>query len=143
MGNSLSFSQQKSNTFKIAISCDFNLQCSFIDKQNNERVIRLNENQEEEWYPLTISFDNTISICQKEKKENTITFINDLFNSPDDFKYYNITFQNKQYSVIAEVLLALIIKEFKHKVEKEYIIEKTIIELPMENKIMNSRIISH
>ena len=61
---------------------------------------------------------------------------------PQSFKTYEINFQEKGYEVVAEVLFALIINEFKQIVENEYIITKTMIELPVNNKTLNSRILT-
>ena len=57
-------------------------------------------------------------------------------------KTYKINFQGKDYEIIAEVLFALIINEFKQIVEKEFIITKTVIEMPVNNKTLNSRILT-
>ena len=63
-----------------------------------------------------------------------------MFDNPQEFKFYNIVFQHIEYTVLAEVLFALIINEFKEQIEKDFIIEQTEIELPIINKILNSRI---
>ena len=130
--------------FKIVINKEYKIKCSYIDSQKNEIPIHLtnkNKDKKEDYLPISISFhDNKIILCE----ENTfnIHFINDLFDQPNDFKLYEINYQHKDYKVIAEVLFALIINEFKEQIEKEFIIENTIVELPVQNRFLNSRIIT-
>ena len=118
--------------FKIKINQEYHIQCSYIDSQNKEIIIHVNK-QEEDYYPLTISFDsNEISICNNNENENVIHFMNDWISNPDEFKLYEIHYQEKEYKMISEVLFALIIKGFKEQIEKEYIIKETNIEIPNE-----------
>ena len=42
--------------------------------------------------------------------------------------------------MIAEVLFALIMNEYKSKIEKQYIIEETIVTIPTTNSIVHQRI---
>ena len=104
-------------TFIIQISKNYTIQC-FIEKDEIKKKIELEPRKE--YYPLTIQFDgNDISYCQKkESNKNEITFMNDLMNNSFDYKEYTICYQGKEYNVIAEVLLALIINEFKKKIER-------------------------
>ena len=48
-------------------------------------------------------------------------------------------YQNKEYDVIAELLFALIINEFKKKIEKEFIIDETIVYLPFHDNRFTNR----
>ena len=52
--------------------------------------------------------------------EKSIHFMKHWFENPNDYSPFNITFQNKEYDLINEMLFALIINEFKKKVEKDY-----------------------
>ena len=136
--------QKKKKSFKSKIKPNYNLKnmenkitltieitqqnticCSYIDSQKKETVIYL-QNQHQKYIPLTLSFcDNKIIIG--EQHENGIEFMQDLLTNPQEFKTYQFTYQNKEYNVIAEVLFALIVNEFKHQIEKEFIIEETIL----------------
>ena len=53
---------------------------------------------------------------------------------PEEFKEYTINYQGKEYSLLPEVFFALIIDEFKKKVEKNFILSITELTLPEELK---------
>ena len=93
-----------------------------------ETTIQINN---EEIYPLNIEFNNNeIIVCQNEINENTITgFVEELFKEPTQYNKYTINYQNKEYQVLPETLLALIIYEFKKKIDKEGIINKVEINI--------------
>ena len=113
-------------SIKIKLITDETIKVSVIS-DDKEIPVKLKGNQEE--YPCSISFENNkIHICQNN--QNSIHFIRDMINNPNEFKEYSIQYQEKEYNVIAEVLLALIVNEFKKKIEKEFIIEETFIEIP-------------
>ena len=44
----------------------------------------------------------------------------DLINDPADYKLYTIQYQKKEYLVVAEVLLALLLDDFVKKMKKDY-----------------------
>ena len=112
--------------FLITITDQLTLQCHIINKNKTE--IKINENQ-----PITISFNmNEIIICKET--ENQINFINEWINQPEIFKEYTITFQEKEYNVIAEVLFSLIIYQFKQIIEKQFIISERRIKLPQSSQ---------
>ena len=119
------YSQQTNNlqsTFKFFINQNYQLKCVIYDSRGVERVIRWKNNPSIDFYPITIAFDmNEIFICQDTP--NSIDFMKDWITNPNDFKLYTINYQNKQYSVIAEVLFAIIMYGFKNKAEKQYIIK--------------------
>ena len=115
----------------ISLKENNKLQITSINTLKEEKLIQFDHNKQEE-YPVTISSDNNkIMVC--EENENSIHFIDDLMQQPENYKMYDIEFQGKFYSVIAEVLFALIISEFKEQIEKEYIIEETIFQLPSDS----------
>ena len=120
-------------TLIIKISENYKLQCHIVDSNKKETLIQLNNKNQQEQYLLSSSLID---------KKNSIQFAHDLFINPQDFKLYNIELYEKEYTVIAEVLFALIISEFKEQIEKEFIIEKTIVQLPVQNLKVNSRIIT-
>ena len=107
-------------TIKITIkeiSNEYKLQCSIIDNSNNEETkIKI---QDKEEHSLQFTLDG-----------NNIDFMNDLINKPEEYKLYSIHYFKKEYQVVAEVLFALILDEIVQKVKKEYILDKTIVELP-------------
>ena len=80
---------------------------------------------------------NEIEIMKQQK--NSIDFMKEWIEQPEIFKEYIIHYQNKEYSVIAEVLFALLMYQIKKKIEKDYIIAETIYELPTENKFFINR----
>ena len=126
------------NTFKINITNEFKLQCSLIDSEDKEQFISLHNNQQQEYTPCISFHNNIISICE-ENKENNIYFIEDFIQNPDTDQYYSIIFQNKQYSLIAEVLFSIIIDEFKQKIEKQFIIHETIVQIPSRDSLLSDR----
>ena len=103
---------------KIIITNTFTIQCFIIDQQGNQTPINLKENN----------------------KEESNHFIKEWFYYPELFTLYKIQIQNKEYSVIAEVLFAFIINEFKQIIEKKWIINSVTIELPKDNKLLLERI---
>ena len=128
----------KNIQFKIVITNKCKLQCSYIDSENTETMITLH-NQQETIYPICISlYNEKIIIC--EQKGKTYYFMGKLFKEPNMFHLYTIYHRGIEYNVIAEVLFALIISEFKQQIEKEFIITETIVQLPVENSIVNTRI---
>ena len=104
-------------TLKIELT-ETTIQVAVINKQKEEEFIHLNSNNLN-IYPLNIEFNNNeIIYCQQETNENTITnFVQELFANPTEYKKYSFTYQNKEYNVLAETLLILIINEFKNKVD--------------------------
>ena len=122
----------------ISLKDNNKLQITYLNALKEEKLIQFDQNKQEE-YPVTISFDNNkITVC--EENENSIHFIEDLVQQPENYKMYDIEFQGKSYAVIAEVLFALIISEFKEQIEKEYIIEETIVQLPSDSHQLTNRI---
>ena len=114
--------QIKHCTFQIKINQEYKLKC-FI-----------NEEEQEEFITPNILFDmNEILINQQNDK--AIDFIKEWIEQPNEFKEYKINYQNKEYSVIAEVLFALIIKEYKNKIEKQFIIDETIRKMDKEKML--------
>ena len=112
-------------TLKITISEQYTIKCSYIDVKKKETTIELHNNPQQEYL-----------------FSGSINFAEDLFSKPQDFKLYVIELYGKEYSVIAEVLFALIINEFKEQIIKEFIIENTTVKLPVNNLKVNSRIIT-
>ena len=122
--------------FKIIISKEFKLQCLLIDSENKEEIIQIKENQNE--YIPSILFDKTsIQICPNNTNLN---IIKDLINEPDNYKYYSNEYQLNHYELIFEILFALIILEFKEIIQKNYIIENTIVQLPTHDNRVIRRI---
>ena len=117
---------------EITISENCQLQFIVIDEKETDHIIKLN-NQNDDFIPITIAFDMNEIIIGKETP-NSIAFMKEWIDHPEIYKEYQIHYQNKEYNVIAELLFALIINEFKKKIEKEFIIDKTKFTLPTQNK---------
>ena len=130
-------------TFKIQITTNYQLKCSIIDDNNKETIITLPQSNQQEITP-SITFSNyTISLCEKNinEKENTqIEFMKNWIEHPESFSTHQIVFQNKEYSLLPEVLFSLIIREYKTKIEKEFIIDQTIIQMPSRDFLVFERI---
>ena len=94
-------------TLLIDINKHNNIKYSIIDSENKEQQIKINENQQEEYSPISIAFDMN-EIIISEQREDSIDFFADWIEQPEEFKEYEIIYQNKQYSVISEVLFAFI-----------------------------------
>ena len=115
-------------TIKITITKEYKLIIQIDSK----------ETKEEEINPC-ISFNgNFIEIGRENEK--TIHFIKEWIENPEEYKMYSVLFQGKEYSLLAEELFAIIISEYKKRLEKEYIIENTILEIPTDNKKALQRI---
>ena len=118
--------KNKHHIFLIIINSNNKIKCLLINSENDNEIqfIQLYQHQQEEYLPINILFDMNEIIINNQRKES-IDFMNDLINNPDDFKEYQIKYQNKEYKVIAEVLFALIIHQYKKKIEKQFIIKET------------------
>ena len=118
----------QNNHCTLFISINKDNKIKYIIK-NNDNIIQ----EQTEYLPISISFDmNEIIIHQQ--KENSIDFINDFVNNPNEFKEYSISYQGKEYEVIAEVLLSLILHQYKNQIEKKYIIKNTIVQNETEEE---------
>ena len=121
----------KGTQFAINITSDNKIKCVYIDEEGTETQIKLNDNQTEEYLPLLISF-NMNELIFHNQQSNSIDFMKEWIEHPDIFKEYSITYHNKEFSVVAEVLFALIINEYKKKIEKTTIIDQIKIEIQFE-----------
>ena len=139
MGNIVSNSQKKKETtFKLTILKDYHIKCSIVNFFGLESSIQLQDNQDNQtnqnnqssYDPCIVFTTNEYNIC--EQQENTIHFMKEWIEHPDDYTKYEFTFQGKKFSVVAEILFALIIKQFKLQIENEWIIEKTIIDTQLK-----------
>ena len=124
------------STLTINITAQYQLQCIVTDENENNHIIKL-DNQNDDYLPITISFDMNEIIVGKETP-NSITFMKEWIDNPEIFKEYIIQYENKEYTVIVELLFALFINEFKKKIEKDYIIDKTKFTLPTERKNLST-----
>ena len=114
--------------FKLKLTKEYNLQCSIILENSTEMIIHLSQDERCVYVPSITFHTNTISLCEEIHGTNTINFIKEWIEQPNDFKLYKFYFQNKQFEVLSEVLFSIIITEFKRIIEKEYIIQNTLIE---------------
>ena len=117
--------------FKITITKEYKLQLTIRYQEGKERIIV-------ETTPSITFNRNSIDIC--EEKENTLHFFKNWLQQPDDYSTYLIEFQNKTYNLLPEVFFSLIINEFRKKVEKEFIIENTEIQIEIGNLRVMERI---
>ena len=101
-------------------------------------LFQFDSKYKEEIEPCIEFNGNLITIGQKN--ENSIHFIQEWIENSEDYKMYSVQYQGKEYQLLAEVLFALVISEFKQRIEKEYIIENTMIEIPTNNKKSLQRI---
>ena len=128
--------------FKILITKEYLLQCSIIDLEKNETIIKLTQiHSESNFYTPSIHFENNfIKVC--EVNDKSIHFMKQWVENPGELIVHTIQFQNKEYQILHEVLFGIIINEFKQIIEKEYIIENTVIDIPSNNCILSERIIT-
>ena len=110
--------------FKIIITKEFKLTCSYKNKTNGNFTSVVSD-----VIPSILFNVNTIDICVE--KEQAIHFLQQWFENPADYFTYSIHFQNKSYELLPEVLFAIIIYDYKKKVERNYIIETAEIQIPM------------
>ena len=132
--------------FHILFTTQNEIQCSFIPytssqnpSQNNSQIIQL-ENNSKNKYPITIQFDNNDIYFCKEENTQTISFMKDLVQNPKEWKQYSISYKTKEYLFVAETLLALLVQQFKQKIEKEWIIKETYFQIETENCFLIERI---
>ena len=127
----------RNKRISIIITKEYTIKCSLFDSNidiENQKEIPVEIINGKQEYPITILFNqNEIKCC-----ENNIIpekWIIELFENPKIFTKTTFNYQGKEYSVIPEVYLALILK-----VEKEYIIDQTIVTLPSDNYYLIQRI---
>ena len=106
-------------TLILSINTSNKIKITILNDQNQEQIIKLNENQQDNYLPISIQFDMN-EIIFGNQSENSINFMKEWIEQPSEYKEYKITYQNKEYSVISEVLFALFIDQFKKKIEKFY-----------------------
>ena len=130
--------EDKHTILHIEINNQYQMKCSVIDSDYNKHNIKIHEKQQDEYSPISITFEmNKIIIT--EERENSIKFINEFIDQPEEYKEYPIRYQNKEYKVIAEVLFAIIISQIINKIEKEWIIDDVILTIPKKNYQIVSR----
>ena len=103
----------KNVQFKIVINKEYAIKCSYIDSNKKEIIIQLHNKNKQEYQLSSSLIDN----------RSSFEFGEELFINPHDFKLYDIELYGKEYSVIAEVLFALIINEFKEQIEKNLLLK--------------------
>ena len=120
----------------ITLTDDYQLKCSLQKIEDGKEIDIILDtsanntiDQEQVYTLITITFDmNEISVGKETP--NAISFMKEWIDYSDEYKHYEIQYQNKEYSVIAELLFALFINEFKKKIEKQWIIIETQLQLP-------------
>ena len=123
---------------EIFFNKQIQMKCLLNDIEGNETIINLKKGID--YYTPSIAFDmNNIIIC--EEHENSIEFMKDMIEQSNEFKEYVIHYQNREYSVIAEVLLALMIYEIKKKVQRKVKLIQTRVHISdsFQNEVLNER----
>ena len=105
--------------FKIHITENYKLFYTVVSVEKQEILIQ------EEVTPCITFNTNTINFFEESQK--AIQFLKNWLEAPEDYKNYEVQFQNKTYQLLPEVLFALIINEIKYKLERQYIIKNTEI----------------
>ena len=122
---------------KLRITKEFKFQCSLLDSNNIETICQPIPTIEQ--YIPCITFQNDIILFCKNHP-NAIHFLKEWFQNPNEFRMYNFTYQGEEFSVIAEVLFALLVEEFKGKIQNNCFIYSTIVDVPKEYKSLLNRI---
>ena len=117
--------------FKITITKNYKLTISII-QEGKEEIIQ------QEVSPCITFNTNTIDLFQEN--DRAIYFLQSWIEKPDDYRSYSIQFQNKSYELLPEVLFAIVIDEIKKKVEKEFIVDETLVEIPSRDYVVIERI---
>ena len=112
---------------KIIITKQYQLQIKLIDSNQKEIKIDLFNDQSQDYYNPSISFENNI-IKFFEETQQSICFLKEWIEHPEVYKEFEIIFQNKNYSLLPEVFFALTINNFKNNIEKQFIIENTLLQ---------------
>ena len=124
--------QNIQRTFKIEITDEYQMKCSLVDENSFEIPIELEESIQMYFPTLQLEMNRMIIGKSNENHHgNSINYVEELINSPEEYKFYPISYQEREYQVILEVLLALIVDSFKEKVEKEYILRSTEVIFPI------------
>ena len=97
------------------------IKCLLTSSKYKNHIMKL-PNQQNDYLLLTLLFEMNEIIIGNETT-NSIHFMKDIINNPDEYKEYQIQYKEKHYSLFAEVLFALIIYQFKRILEKEWIID--------------------
>ena len=118
--------------FKIIITKNYELQYSIVYPGNQEVLLQ------EKIIPSIRFNKNIIDFFVED--ESAIHFMKNWFEIPDDYSTHEIMYQGKEYHLLPEVLFSLVINEIKKKIERQYIIEKTEIQLPVDNNTIKQRI---
>ena len=130
----------KHSIFHIEINQNYQIKFTIIDDDDNtHHVIKINEDQEEDFITPTLSF-NMNDINLNNQSDNSIEFIKDFILQPEEYKHYNINYQNQEHSVIFEVLFGIYISQIRKRIEKEWIIDETIIKIPIDNYLISKRL---
>ena len=117
----MNFDDPKRKIFRLRITDD--LKIGIVVDELSEEMIFIPS--------ISFNINEIIFFHQSHQSDNQIDFINDWIDHPTLFNEYNITYQGKEYSLIAEVLFALIINEIKKEAEKKYILTNTFITVPI------------
>ena len=129
----------KHSIFHIEINKNYQIKFTIIDDDNKHHVIKINEDQEEDFITPTLSL-NMNDIILNNQSDNSIEFIKDFILQPEQFKEYTINYQNQQHSVIFEVLFGIYISQVRKRIEKEWIIDKMVLKIPVDNYLISKRI---
>ena len=126
-------------TLKIKLT-ETSVSVSTINPEKKEEIVEIKQGIKN--YIVNIGFHkNEIQVCQPETTENTLTgFIQELFSHPDQFKKYSFKYQEKEYEVLAETLLTLVIYQFKKIVDTKGVVNRFLFKSSNTNDEVLQRI---
>ena len=109
-----------------------------VDEEGDSQILHLKKGIDEYIPCITFSMNKVII---GEEKENAIHYMKDWIENPSEFKEYKISYKEKEYSVISEVLFALMINEIKKKVQRKVRLIQTRVYVPtsQRNSLLDDR----
>ena len=125
-------------TLFLTITDSHHIQLVYTEENGNNHQLHLHDEINSTFSTGLIIFNtNEILILNEEissknsdgndQKYQQIRFLNDFIYQPSEFPLYHITYQQCEYELLAESLLAIIIKEFINSYDKHLIIDQIIL----------------
>ena len=93
---------ERKTIIKIILKNQFQLKIVLLHSNKQEEVVRLKDNKEE-YNPCVTMQNNYIELFKET--ENTLYFIQDLIDKPEEYKLYSFVFQDKTMKLLLKCFL--------------------------------------
>ena len=125
-------------TFTILITPTYTLHCT-ISTPETTTPLKLTPDHPDDFHPTVDFTPNHIRI-PPTPTSTSLTFLQAFIEHPDDFTPYTVTYHGKTHSVLPEILFAIIINEYKTKIEKCHVIDATVVQTPSRDSFLADRL---